>query len=196
MWMVAGMGVFFVVAAGVLLGKRIALREAEAWSAGVRQVADAIRAAAAEESRETLQAGEIAGREEARARVSAFEAFCQVRAAELETSETRLARREAELVASSARLAASREFAEAHRKRATEREADLARRRDEVAELTRGARSALEREAGETAAEARAALADAELEDARLHASQTVRAADHAPVDEAARDAKRVMGIA
>jgi len=30
------------VASGILLGRRIALREAEAWSAGVRQVAEAI----------------------------------------------------------------------------------------------------------------------------------------------------------
>src|SRR5712671_3351607 len=152
MWIVAGMGVFFVVAAGVLLGKRIALREAEAWSAGVRQVADAIRAAAAEESRETLQAGEIAGREEAWARVSAFEAFCQVREAELGTIETRLARRDAELAAAAAGLVASREAAEAQKQRTTEREAELARQRNEVAELARGALAALEREAGETAA--------------------------------------------
>jgi len=196
MWMVAGMGVFFVVAAGVLLGKRIALREAEAWSAGVRQVADAIRAAAAEESRETLHAGEIAGREEARARVSAFESFCQVREAELGTIEARLARREAELAAAAARLEASREAAEAQKQRTTESEAELARQRNEVAELALGALAALESEAGETAAETLAALADAELEDARMQAAQAVRAVDHAPVDEAARDAKRVMGIA
>ena len=75
MWLGAVMGLFFVVAAGVLLGKRIALREAEAWSAGVRHVADAIRAAGAAESQETLRGGEIAGREEGRARVSAFACF-------------------------------------------------------------------------------------------------------------------------
>ena len=61
MWLGAIVGLFFVVAAGVLLGKRIALREAEAWTASVRHVADAIRAAGAEESKETLRAAEVEG---------------------------------------------------------------------------------------------------------------------------------------
>jgi hypothetical protein len=99
MWLGAIVGLFFVVAAGVLLGKRIALREAEAWTASVRHVADAIRAAGAEESKETLRAAEISGREEARARVSAFESFCHVRQAELEVIAGRLSRRESELAA-------------------------------------------------------------------------------------------------
>jgi ribonuclease Y len=196
MWVGAVMGLFFVVAAGVLLGKRIALREAEAWSAGVRHVADAIRAAGAAESQETLRAGEIAGRDEARARISAFESFCQVREAELDTIKGRLARREGDLAAAASRLAAAREAAEAQKQHAVELEAEVARQRDEVADLERGARAALEREAGETADDARAALAEAELEDARMHAAQAVRLADHAPVDEAGREAKRVMGIA
>jgi ribonuclease Y len=190
------MGLFFVVASGVLLGKRIALREAEAWSAGVRHVADAIRAAGAAESQETLRAGEIEGREEGRARVSAFEAFSQVREAELETIKGRLVRREADLVGAADRLATARASAEAQKQHAVALEAEAARQRDEVAELQRGARAALEREAGETAEEVRGALVDAELEDARMHAAQTVRAADHAPVDDASRSAKRVMGIA
>jgi ribonuclease Y len=190
------MGFFFVAAAGLLLGKRIALREAEAWSAGVRHVADAIRAAGAEESKETLRAGEIAGREEGRARVSAFEAFCQVREAELETIRGRLARREGDLAAAAERLAAARAAAEVQKQRVVELEAEAARRRDEAAEYQHGARAALEREAGESADDTLAALTEAELEDARMHAAQAVRAADHAPVDEAARDAKRVMGIA
>jgi ribonuclease Y len=196
MWLGAVIGLFFVVAAGVLLGKRIALREAEAWSAGVRHVADAIRAAGAAESKETLQAGEIAGREEARAQVDAFEVSCQVREAELWAVEARVAKREAELAAGAARLAAARQLTEEQKKKAVELEAGVASRREEVAALTRDARAALEREAGETAEEARAALSDAEIEDARMQAAQTVRAVDHAPVDEAARDAKRVMGIA
>jgi ribonucrease Y len=196
MWVAAAMGVFFVVAAGVLLGRRIAINEAEAWSAGVRQVAEAIRAAGAAESKETLHAGEIAGRQEARERVSAFEAFCQVREAEHETIRGRLGRRDADLAAAAARLATAREAAEAQKQRSTELEAEVARQRTEVAALVRGARAALEREAGETAEAATAALAEAELEDARMHAAQSVRAVDHAPVDEAARDAKRVMGIA
>jgi ribonuclease Y len=196
MWLGAVMGLFFVVAAGVLLGKRIALREAEAWSAGVRHVADAIRAAGAAESQETLHAGEIAGREDARARVSAFEAFCQVREAELGKIQGRLARREAELGVSAERLVSARAAAEAQKRHAVELEAEVAQQREEVTELQRGARAALEREAGETSEDARATLVDGELEDARLHAEQAVRAADHLPVDEAARAAKRLMSIA
>src|SRR6516165_2624963 len=174
MWLGAVMGLFFVVASSVLLGKRIALREAEAWSAGVRHVADAIRAAGAAESQETLRAGEIEGREEGRARVSAFEAFSQVREAELETIKGRLVRREADLVGAADRLATARASAEAQKQHAVALEAEAARQRDEVAELQRGARAALEREAGETAEEVRGALVDAELEDARMHAAQTV----------------------
>jgi ribonuclease Y len=196
MWLGAVMGAFFVVAAGVLLGKRIALREAEAWSAGVRQVADAIRAAGAAERRETLHAGEIEGREDARARVSAFESLCEVRAAEHETLKVRLSRREAELAAATARLGTAREQADVQKKRATELEAGIARQRDEILALTRGALAALEREAGETAEDARTALVETELEEARMQAAQSVRAADHAPVDEASRDAKRILGIA
>src|SRR5579863_6626143 len=120
MWAGAVLGLAVVIAAGLLLGKRIALREAEAWSAGVRQVADAIRAAGAAESQETLRAGEIAGREEARARASAFEAFCQVRESELATIGARLGRRESELSAAAARLAAARDHAEAQKTRATD----------------------------------------------------------------------------
>jgi ribonuclease Y len=196
MWLGAIIGLFFVVAAGVLLGKRIALREAEAWTASVRHVADAIRAAGAEESKETLRAAEIAGREEARARVSTFESFCQVREAELDTIAGRLARREAELAASATRLAAAREAAESQRKRATDLEAELARARKELLDVQQGMRAALEREAGETAEGVWGAIAENELEDARMHAAQTVRLAEHAPVDEAARQAHRVMGIA
>jgi ribonuclease Y len=110
--------------------------------------------------------------------------------------EPPLDRLELGLAAASERLAAARAAAEAQKQHAAELEAELASRREEVAELQRGARAALEREAGETAEEARSSLVEAELEDARMHAAQAVRAADHAPVDEAARDAKRVMGIA
>ncbi|MDB4980274.1 MAG: hypothetical protein JWM82_1026, partial [Myxococcales bacterium] len=114
---VIAMGFVFVIAAGILLGKRIALREAEAWSAGVRQVADAIRAAGVAESQELLRAGEFTGREDALARVSAFESFCQVREAELATIAGRLAARDAELAAGGARLAEARAGVEAHRAR-------------------------------------------------------------------------------
>src|SRR5262245_43331231 len=126
MWITAVMGVFFVVAAGILLGRRIALREAEASSAGVRQVADAIRAAGTEESRELLRAGEIAGREEARGRLDAFESFVQVREAELEAVVGRLERREVELAAALERLAGAREKVDAQRAQAAELEAEVA----------------------------------------------------------------------
>jgi ribonucrease Y len=192
----AFMGVFFVLASGILLGRRIALREAEAWSAGVRQVEDAIRAASAAESKEILRAGEIAGREEALAHVSAFDAFCQVRQAELETIGERARRREAELEVAALRLAAAREKVDAQKKRALELEAELGKQRDEITTLTRQAHAALEREAGESAEEIRAGIIDGEIEDARLHAAQMVRAVDHAPIDEAGRHGKRVMDIA
>jgi ribonuclease Y len=192
---VIAMGFVFVVAAGVLLGKRIALREAEAWSAGVRQVADAIRAAGGAESKELLRGGEIAGREEALAKLSAFESFCQVREAELTTIQGRLDHRAAELAAAADRLAETRAGVEAQKARAVTGEAAMAEARKEVAALVVEARLALEREAGASADDVRAAIADGELEDARQHAAQSVRAVDHAPADETSRAARRLMGI-
>jgi ribonuclease Y len=189
-------GAFFVAAAGVLLGKRIALREAEAWSAGVRAVADAIRAAGAEECKEILRGGTISGREEGRERLDAFEAFVQVREAELEIVAGRLARREADLTAALERTSLARERIEAQKTRAVALEGELAKHRAEITACVEGTRAALESAAGEAASDVRGAIVEAELEDARLHAAQTVRAIDHAPLDEAARDAKRVMGIA
>ncbi len=192
---VIAMGFVFVVAAGILLGKRIALREAEAWSAGVRQVADAIRAAGVAESKELLRAGEFAGREEALAKVSTFESFCHVREAELATIAGRLAARDAELAAGAARLAEARAGVDAQKARAAAGEAALAQARKDVAALVTEARAALEREAGTSSDEVKASIADTELEDARLHAAQSVRAVDHAPVDETSRTAARLMSI-
>jgi ribonuclease Y len=162
----------------------------------VRQVVGAISDAAAAERNEVLRGGEIAGREEALARVSAFEAFCQVREAELERTVARLAGRDAELAAGQERLLAARQLVDAQKQRALAFEAQLAQHREDLAALNREARAGLEREAGETTGDVRAAIVDAEVEDARLHAAQTVRAVDHAPIDEAGRLAKRVMGIA
>jgi ribonuclease Y len=192
---VIAMGFVFVIAAGILLGKRIALREAEAWSAGVRQVADAIRAAGVAESQELLRAGEFAGREEALAKVSAFESFCQVREAELATIAGRLAARDAELAAGAERLAAARAGVDAQKARAAAAEAALTQARKDVAALVTEARAALEREAETSTDEVKAAIADGELEDARLHAAQSVRAVDHAPIDETSRAARRLMSI-
>ncbi|HVZ74314.1 MAG TPA: Rnase Y domain-containing protein [Polyangia bacterium] len=195
-WLVPAVGLIFVVAAGVLLGRRIALRQAEAWTAGVRSVAAAIRAAGVEESKEILRAGEIAGREEALAKVSAFESFCHVREAELDVIARRLDQRDTELAAAAERLTEARAAVEAQKARAAEIEAATAASRAEVASLVGEARGALEREAGQSAADARAAIVDAELEDARAHAAQAVRAVDHAAPDEATRAARRLMGIA
>jgi ribonucrease Y len=192
---VIAMGFVFVVAAGILLGKRIALREAEAWSAGVRQVADAIRAAGVAESKELLRAGEIAGREEALAKVSAFESFCQVREAEIAKIAGRLAARDADLAAGAERLAEARAGVDAQKARVAAGEAALAQTRKEVAALVVEARAALEREAGTSTDEVKAGIADSELEDARLHAAQSIRAVDHAPLDETSRAARRLMGI-
>jgi ribonuclease Y len=185
-----------VVAASVLLGRLAARRQAEAWLTGMRRVADAIRAAAAAERTEALRAAEISGRDEARALGAAFDTFCQVREAEIAAITERLARREAALESAQAALAGAREDEQALKRRLAEYDAESARQRDATSAAERAARAALERAAGETAAAARDAIVDGEVEDARLAAAQIVRAVEHAPLDEAPRHARRVMGIA
>ncbi|HMC93526.1 MAG TPA: hypothetical protein VKO16_02020, partial [Polyangia bacterium] len=59
---------------GAWLGRRVARRRAEEMWAGVRQVTAAIERAAAAECAEILRAGELGGREEARALGAAAEA--------------------------------------------------------------------------------------------------------------------------
>jgi ribonucrease Y len=183
-------------AAGAWLGRLAARRQAEAFAAGVRRVAEAVAAAAAAERAETLHAAEVAGREESRALVAAFETSSQAREVQLDAVLARVSRREADLARADADLRAARERTAASRARVAAHEAELAQRRDELAALSQEGRAALERRAGETAAAARAAIIEGEVEDARLHAAQLARSIDHTPPDEAGRGAKRVMGIA
>src|SRR5215831_13695961 len=115
-----------VVAAGVgiWLGRVLARRQAEAWAAGVKQVVGAIGAAAAAERDETLRAGEINGREEARTLGAAREAGCQAREAQLDGARERLLQRTERLRLDEARLEVSREQQAALRQRAADREGE------------------------------------------------------------------------
>jgi ribonuclease Y len=183
-------------AVGVCLGRVLARRQGEAWTAGVKQLVDAIGAAGTAERDETLRAAEVGAREEALAVGAAFEASCRAREADLDAAHERLARREEDLRAREARFDVARDGLEALRKRAAGREGEVAALRAEVAASSSAARAALERAAGETAAAARAGIIEAEVDEARRWAAQAVRAADHGAPDEAGRGAKRVMGIA
>src|SRR4051812_21030494 len=98
-----------LLAAGGVLGRRAACPRAEAWAAGVRRVADAIRAAAVAESAEVLRSAEIAAREEALATGAAFDAACAAREAELASAQGRLRRRESDVAAHESELGARRE---------------------------------------------------------------------------------------
>jgi ribonuclease Y len=185
-----------LVAVGLWLGRLIAHRRAEAWSIGLRQVTQAIAAAARAEKAEILRAAEILAREEALATGAAHDVRCQEREAELGTVDLRLHRRAGTLAAEQAELDARRARLDAARLRAEARDAEVRAQRDEARALERAAPVALEERAGQTAATLRAALVDAELDEARLTAAQTVRAADQVPVDDAGRRANRIMGIA
>ncbi|MEA2698877.1 MAG: ribonucrease [Myxococcales bacterium] len=185
-----------VAAAGIMLGRLVARRRAEAWSAGMRQVTQAIGAAAATEREEILRTAAISARDEARGLGAAFETFCQVREAELAAVQARVARRSEELAARSTDAAAQRKRLEEGKARATEREKEARGARDEVTAQQRAAQLSLEQRAGETKAAVRAALIESELEETRLQASQSLRAVDQVPPDERSRDAKRIMSIA
>jgi ribonuclease Y len=183
-------------AAGVWLGRLIARRQAERWSAGLRQVTQAIAGAARAEQAEILRGAEVTAREEELAAGAAHDARAHAREAELAAAEGRLRRREAALAAEQAELTARRAQLDASRQRAEARESDVRARRDEVRALEVAAPVALEQRAGQATAVVRAGLIEGEVEEARLAAAQLVRAADQAPVDDAGRRAKRIMGIA
>jgi ribonuclease Y len=185
-----------VVGLGLWLGRLVARRQAEAWSAGVRQVTEAIRAAARAEQAEILRTAEVAAREDALATGAAFETTCRDREDALAAVKARLGRRDADLAAHAAELETRREKLAALKQRAEAGEAQLRRQRDEVRALHAEAPRALEQRAGQTAAALRAGILESEVEEARIAAAQVVRAADQAPPDESGRRAKRIMGIA
>jgi ribonuclease Y len=184
-----------VVFAGAVLGRMVARQRAQAWGAGLGQVTTAIGEAAKVERAEIVRTAEVLARDEAHAKGSAFEAFCQVREAELATSQQRIARREEELAARRVELGAERLKLDAARKLAEDKQRQIRALRDEAAALGRAAQAALEQRAGETAPVLRATLIEAEVDGARLAAAQTLRSADQIP-DDNARSAKRIMGIA
>src|SRR5262245_24049280 len=115
--------VLALVAAGVWLGRLAARRQAEAWTAGVRGVVDAIKGAAAAERSEALKAAQLSGRDDALTRTMAFDTFCQVREAELGAAAARVARREADLAAEEHRVEDAQQALEPLRARVAEREA-------------------------------------------------------------------------
>jgi hypothetical protein len=98
-----------VLAAGAWLGRLIARKRVEAWSIGVRQVVQAIGAAARAEQIEILRAAEIAAREDALTTGAAFEARCRGRESELAAAGGQLHRREAALAVERVELDARRE---------------------------------------------------------------------------------------
>ena len=185
-----------VGAAGALLGWVAARQQARAWTAGVRQVVEAIRAAAVTEKAEILRAAEVSAREEARGASAAFDTICQVREAELRTGETRAEHRAQELAARADEAAPRRQRIDERKARAEAVEKEARASRDEVVAHGRAAQQALERRAGETVAALRAGLVENELEEGRLAATQQLRSVDQVPPDERSREAQRIMGIA
>ena len=184
------------VAAGVLLGRRVAHQRAAMLSAGVRELTAAMARAAETERAEILRSAEVGGREAARTAAAPVEATLRARGTELEARQRRLdargterGRREAELAEAAARVAAERE-------RVTAQEAEAARARQEVGVVDAQARAALERAARQSTDGAVAALRDAEVDEARVVASRAARATAEATADGAVKGAKRIMGIA
>ncbi|HVR64524.1 MAG TPA: HDIG domain-containing protein [Polyangia bacterium] len=182
--------------AGAALGRVAAGQQARAWMAGVRQVVEAIKGAAAAERAELLRAAEISAREEARGASAAFDTFCQVREAELRAGSARAERRAEELASRTDEATARRQQIDQRKARAEAVEKEARASRDEAIAKDRAAQQALERRAGETTAALRAGLAENELEETRLGAAQLVRSVDQVPPDERSREAQRIMGIA
>jgi ribonucrease Y len=188
--------VVVAVAVGLWLGRRLARHRAEAISAGVRQVTAAMARAATVECAGILRAGEIDGREEARALGAAAESSRQVREAEIEARIRRLAERQSAQRLSDAHSVEAARRAAAVRARIAVTEAEVARLRGEVTVAGSAVRAALERAAGQSSTAAIDAIAGGEIEDARLAAARAERLAADLAQEGAAKGAKRVMGIA
>src|SRR5258708_8459238 len=157
-----------VAAAGVVLGRLVARQRAQAWTAGVRHVVEAIRAATTTERAEILRTAEISARDEARGLSAAFDTFCHVREAELRAVEARAGRRTEEIAARTDDATVRRQRVDAGKARAEARESEARGLRDQATAQARAAQQALEQRAGETPAAMRATLTDNQLEDARL----------------------------
>jgi ribonuclease Y len=184
-------------AVGAALGRRAAVRRAQAFAAGVEVVASAIRRAAEVERTEVLRAAEVQSRDQARAGTSATESFCLVREAELEDRFGRLAGERRQLQARGTELTEAGTRREARRTEleARDAEAESTRRQTRAADVDR--RRALERAAGQDAAAIAATLRDAEVDEARLRAGRIERTlAEELAGDAAGKRGKRLMGIA
>jgi ribonuclease Y len=184
------------VAAGLLLGRRVAHQRAAMLSAGVRQLTAAMARAAEMERAEILRTAEINGREQARGAGLAAEAALRTRTADHQARQRTAAAREAERGRLEALVAEGANRLAAEGARVTVHEAEANRARQEVALTEREARAALERAAGDTASAAVAVLRDAEIDEARMLSSRSGRAAAELAADGAVKGAKRVMGIA
>src|SRR5689334_16099840 len=112
------------IAAGLVLGRRVARRTAEAASAAHRQVVEAIRASAAGECSEIRRAAEIAAREEAMMAGAAFDAVADVRETELSSRRAQLGTRRRDLERIEADLGAAKQRIEAGRARLAGHEAE------------------------------------------------------------------------
>ena len=181
---------------GVWLGRRLARHRAEAMSAGARQVTAAITRAAAAECAEILRAGEINGREEARALGAAAEMTRQARGTEIEARLRRITERQAEQRLSDAHSIEVSKRTAAVRARIAVTDAEVARLRGESAAAGAASRAALERAAGQSSTAAIDALREAEIEEARLAAARVERVGAEAAQEGADKDSKRIMGIA
>lgn len=181
---------------GLWLGRRLARHRAEAMSAGVRQVTAAITRAAAAECAEILRAGEIDGREEARALGAAAEKTRQVRGVELEARLRRITERQAEQRLADAHSIEMSKRSAAVRARIAVTEAEIARLRGESAAASASARAAVERAAGQSSITAIDAIREAEIEEARLAAARVERLGAEVAQEGADKGAKRIMGIA
>jgi ribonuclease Y len=191
-WLVAAV---ILIACGIWLGRRAAVRQAEVLAAGTQAVLTAIAAAAAAERIEKLRAAEIGARDDARALSAAADTFCQVREAEIDARARRLAERAVELETRAHAM-------DERRARVARSDARLAKRLAEIDAVRAGATASetgtletLARAAGETAAAAHAAIRAAEIDDATLAATRAERAAIDAATHAASKHGRRLIGI-
>ena len=201
--MSGGVWVLILVSGGAVgavsaaLGGRSARRRAALGAASSAAWIASERAAAVAECSQIRQAAQLAAMEEAQAAGVAFDAVTTARENELPARVVELDARRRTIAALEAEVVARRERLNTLRAAQRTREEQLRSLGAETARVGGERRVLLERRAGQTAGQVRAAIIEGETESARVTGQQMLRAIEQAANDaEQVRRAKRVMGIA
>lgn len=186
-----------VAAAGVLVGRVVALRREEVRLASTKQWVETVRASALLESNELRRGAVLSAREEAEMAGAAFDAISQVRETELGAREAQLEARRKTVERLEGEVATRRQRMDQAQAGKKELDQQARRAQAEIAARERERIAALETRAGVSRAELRSAIIETEAEEARVAGVLLLRGIDQSGSDpDQVRYAKRVMGIA